>query len=66
MIVILTGGRPKNDEVLEKAGEDVKARTTLFRNVRWFVGPFLHFSLQKKISKAITSLQSVFHVQESI
>lgn len=30
--LIATGGRPKNDEVLEKAGEDVKKRTTLFRN----------------------------------
>lgn len=41
MIVILTGGRPKNDEVIERAGEDVKARTTLFRNVRRFVEAFI-------------------------
>ncbi|XP_060586646.1 apoptosis-inducing factor 1, mitochondrial-like, partial [Ruditapes philippinarum] len=30
--LIATGGYPRNDEVLEKAGEDVKSRTTLFRN----------------------------------
>ncbi|XP_052276958.1 apoptosis-inducing factor 1, mitochondrial-like isoform X2 [Dreissena polymorpha] len=32
--LIATGGRPRNIEILDRAGQDVKDRTTLFRNLR--------------------------------
>ncbi|XP_025087200.1 apoptosis-inducing factor 1, mitochondrial-like isoform X3 [Pomacea canaliculata] len=35
--LIATGGRPKNHPVLEKASEEVRARTILFRNIDDFV-----------------------------